>query len=71
MEQKELHEGIITINIECVDDTSHNGTGDYLDPEFVEKLGLKPGDCVQYTIEDDEINIIGKVHITRTIEKIN
>ena len=74
MSKNKLHEGIIRLNLYCDSDTSDITSGYYLDgryAHYVKKHNLKPGDRLQYKIIDGELKIIGKVHVTKKVEKLH
>lgn len=71
--KKNTHEGKINLVVSCIDpDDSCYGTSENFDPEDAELLNLKPGDRVLYKIpKDKDIEITGRIHIKKTIEKLN
>ena len=73
MEDKEIHEGTVEFIICCRDEgTQSYMNHTWLDQEQLEKYNLKENERVQYTIDKDgNAEIIGKVHIKRTIETLS
>jgi len=70
MTKNEIHEGIIDLILTCNNpDDSNYDSGDYLDYDFLEKHNLKPGDKIQYKLdnETDKVIILGKIQTTKTI----
>jgi len=72
MEQKDVHEGTITFIVCCQDDTDKEYMNNvYLDQEQVDKFNLKERDRVLYKLtKDGYAEIVGKVHIEKTIEEL-
>ncbi len=68
---EDTHEGIVTLILDCDDsnDISYGG-GEFIDSEFLKKYNLQVGDRVLFKRTNDEIEVVAKVHIKRTIEKI-
>jgi len=68
-----IHEGEIEVCVRCDDpDDGEYETGKGIDQKLLDKYKLKIGDHVQYRITaDDNIEIIAKVHIKKTIEKLS
>ena len=73
VEEEETYEGTVEFIVCCKDE----GTSTYMDhtnlgQEQLEKFNLKEKDRVQYKIDKDgSAEIIGKVHIEKTIETLN
>ena len=69
---KNVHEGIISLFIECDDpDDSDFRNNEFLEPETLKKHNLKPGDRVQYRKTDGDIVILGKIYTKRIVEKVD
>ena len=70
--KENTHEGSIDVVVCCNDpEDSNYGISKDIEPEILEKHNLKPGDKVVYKIVDEKVEIIGRLKITKTIEKIN
>jgi len=69
---EEIHEGTIVLGIWCRNPNDSEYLCDTnLDQEQFEKFNLKVNDIVQYKIDKDgSAEILGKVHIEKTIETL-
>ena len=71
--EKSVHEGTVEYIVCCRDEnTGHYMDNTNLDQEQLEKFDLKEDDRVQYKIsKDGNAEILGKIHIEKTIEKLS
>ena len=72
-EEKKIYEGIVEFFVQCRDEnTSTYMNNTRLSQEELEKFNLKENDRVQYKIDKDGyVEILGKVHIEKTIETLS
>lgn len=72
-EDEEIREGIVEFFVQCRDEnTSTYMNNTRLSQEELEKFNLKENDRVQYKIDKDGyVEILGKVHIEKTIETLS
>ncbi len=70
-ENKNIVEGVIELILDCDDPNDSNyGGGEYIDSQFLKKYNLQPGDRILFKKTNGKIEVVAKIHIKRTIEKI-
>jgi len=57
----EVHVGVLKLVILCIDDSSSRDSSFEVDPDYIEELGLKPGDKVRYVEDRNTYAILGKI----------